>query len=199
MAKTIYTIGHSTHFVEHFIQLLERHSISVVADVRSIPYSRMNPQYNQETLGQTLKEHGIRYVFLGNELGARPENPQCYAGGIVKFDRLARTPLFQRGLERLCEGAESYTVALMCAEKDPLDCHRTILVARHLDGAGVEIRHILSSGAIETHQETVARLIGFNSVQDDLFLSYEERQSVAFSRREREIAYSEQQIVERKN
>lgn len=106
MKQHVFTIGHSRHPAEQFIQLLELHGVTAIADVRTHPYSRLNPLYNRETLQQTLAEHGIAYVFLGRELGARSDDPSCYVDGRVQFDRLARAPLFQRGLERIREGAE---------------------------------------------------------------------------------------------
>ena len=130
---TVFTVGHSTHALDDFLALLLRHGITAIADVRSSPYSRMNPQFNRETLHAALKGAGIAYVFLGAELGARSRDPDCYEDGKVQYDRLARTAAFQRGLARVQQGAAQYRLALMCAEKEPLDCHRTILVARHLE------------------------------------------------------------------
>ena len=132
MSTAVYTIGHSTHPIERFIELLKMHSITAICDVRSAPYSRMNPQFNREPLRDTLKEAGIAYVFLGEELGARSKDLSCYRNGKVDYELLARTELFHSGLERVREGARTHRIALMCAEKDPLDCHRTILVARNL-------------------------------------------------------------------
>src|SRR5690242_9735719 len=132
MEQTVYTIGHSTHAIEKFIALLKSSQIEAVSDVRSWPHSRMNPQFNRETLKRSLREAGIKYVFLGKELGARSEDRGCYRNGQVQYDLLANTELFKQGIERVKEGAQKYRVVLMCAEKDPLDCHRTILVARKL-------------------------------------------------------------------
>lgn len=130
MLSEVFTVGHSTHSVEHFIGLLKQHDVAAIADVRSKPYSRMNPQFNRDDLKETLGERGIAYVFLGKELGARSEDQACYHAGKVRYDLLAQTDLFNRGLERVREGARSLVLALMCAEKDPLACHRTILIAR---------------------------------------------------------------------
>src|SRR5271169_2675230 len=127
MAQTIFTIGHSTHTQEYFISLLSRHGITALCDVRSKPYSRVNPQFNREELQRVLREHGITYVFLGTELGARSDDPTCYENGKVQYDRLAHTELFRQGLDRVQEGVRKYRIALMCAEKEPLECHRTIL------------------------------------------------------------------------
>lgn len=127
MNDRIYTVGHSNHSIEAFISLLQKHGITALADVRSHPYSRHHPQFNRETLQRALRKVDINYVFLGKELGARSENPKCYRNGKVQYGLLAREPSFQEGLARLRKGMESHRIAMMCAEKEPLDCHRTIL------------------------------------------------------------------------
>src|SRR5579871_3205141 len=137
MDDVVFTIGHSTHTAE-------LHQITAVADVRLQPYSRMNPQFNRETLREMLRESHMAYVFLGKELGARSEDRTCYLDGKAQYGRLSQTELFRRGLDRVREGTRSFRVALMCAEKEPLECHRTILVARHLEPLRIEIRHILA-------------------------------------------------------
>jgi uncharacterized protein (DUF488 family) len=98
----------------------------------------MNPQFNRETFAWEAEKAGITYVFLGRELGARSEDPGCYVEGKVQYNLLARTPLFQIGIGRVVQGVSTHTVALMCAEKDPLDCHRAILVCRHLVDRGLK-------------------------------------------------------------
>src|SRR5579862_1298929 len=112
----IYTVGHSNHSIEKFIGLLIANGINAVADVRSRPFSRRNPQFNKERLAATLLQHGIVYVFLGKELGARSEDPSCYEDGRVQYGRLAATPVFRAGIERVLAGAQKYRLALMCAE-----------------------------------------------------------------------------------
>src|ERR1035437_1825005 len=97
----VLTIGHSTHSLAAFVGLLRQHSVTALADVRSTPFSRFNPQFNKETLEHSLKSHGIKYVFLGRELGARSDDPSCYENGRVQYARLARTELFRSGLERV--------------------------------------------------------------------------------------------------
>ena len=139
----LYTIGHSTHSIEEFIKLLAMHSITAVCDVRSTPYSQFTPQFNRELLQQELKKHNISYVFLGEELGARSDNPNCYVNGKVQYGCLAQEPRFYQGINRLVEGLTNYRITLMCAEKDPIACHRTILVCRKLRSRDIEIKHIL--------------------------------------------------------
>jgi len=189
--KTVYTIGHSTHPVDVFTGLLKEHEISAVADVRSSPYSKFNPQYNQPELKAALKATGIQYVFLGAELGARSDDPKCYLDGKVQFDRLAETALFRRGIERIATGAEKHRIALMCAEKDPLECHRTILVARQLKAADISVTHILADGKTETHDALEDRMIAmFEMDNGDLFLSADEIKEEAYRLQGDAIAYS---------
>jgi uncharacterized protein (DUF488 family) len=190
MAKEVFTVGHSTHSIEKFLDLLAAHRIQVVADVRSSPYSKFNPQFNRDDLQNSLKESGIRYVFLGKELGARSEDPACYVADKVQYDRLAKTTLFQSGIDRVVEGAKSYRIALMCAEKDPLDCHRTILVARELLKRDLSIAHIFDNGSIESHTESISRLVtSLGMSLDDMFRSKEEIIDEAYVRQADRIAY----------
>jgi uncharacterized protein (DUF488 family) len=167
--NTIYTVGHSNHPIEKFLLLLKNHAITAIADVRSQPFSRRHPQFNKERLAATLVQHGVAYVFVGAELGARPKDPSCYEGGQVQYQRLAATPLFHQGIDRVLTGAKKFRVALMCAEKEPLDCHRTLLVSRALEKRGAAIAHILADGSIEPQLHTMARLIkkvGLDSFTD---------------------------------
>jgi uncharacterized protein (DUF488 family) len=159
MTADILTIGHSTQSAEEFIARLRSHAVTAVADVRSMPHSRRNPQFNRERLAAALKSAGIAYVFLGKELGARSSDERCYIDNKVQYRLLAQTELFQSGLERVLEGAATYRIALMCAEKEPLECHRTILVARELITRGCGVHHILIDGTLEPHTNTLARLL----------------------------------------
>lgn len=146
LVTAIYTIGHSSHTIERLAALLQQHGVTAVADVRSQPYSRLHPQFNREELCTALKAVGISYVFLGKELGGRASDPSCYVDGQVQYDRVAKSPAFEAGMERLQRGGDTYRVALLCAEKDPLTCHRTLLVARELWKRGVAVQHILEPG-----------------------------------------------------
>lgn len=189
----IFTIGHSTQSIERFVGLLLEHRVEAIADVRSAPYSRMNPQFNRETLRAALKAVSISYVFLGKELGARSNDPFCYRNGKVDYELLARTESFRIGLERLRRGASTHRVALMCAEKDPLDCHRTILVARKLVEQGLLVNHILLNGKLETHDEALFRLLKKLHIGDrDFFRSHDEVIREAYKERGEAIAFEEQ-------
>jgi len=186
----LFTIGHSTHPMDGFIGLLKMHGITAVADVRSDPYSRYNPQFTRENLQSELKQNGIAYVFLGKELGPRTDDPGCYEKGKVRYDRLARTRLFQEGLNRVRQGMASYRIALMCSEKDPVTCHRTILVCRHLRDKGMRIRHILENGALEENDAAIKRLMGMLKLpESDLFTCPEQMIERAYDIQSEKIAY----------
>jgi len=187
---TLHTVGHSNHSIEKFVSLLTANGITAVADVRSRPFSRRHPQFNKDRLAAELARHGIAYVFLGKELGARTEDPSCYEGGKVQYPRLAATALFKAGIERVLEGAQKYRIALMCAEKEPLDCHRTLLVSRALEGRGASIAHILADGSVETQEHTWSRLIDLMGLsKEDLFQDQAELLARACTLREEKIAY----------
>lgn len=187
---TIFTIGHSTHTIERFLDLLEMNGINAVADVRSSPFSRHNPQFKKDVLSAELKRCGIAYVFVGRELGARSKDISCYEAGKIRYDRLANTSTFKSGIDRVLSGAEKYRVALMCAEKEPLDCHRTLLVSRALEQQGAFISHILPDGRIEEQTQTMCRLIDLVGLpQEDMFRSHEELIKTACKIREEKIAY----------
>jgi uncharacterized protein (DUF488 family) len=192
---TVFTIGHSNHAPESFLGLLRLHGITAVADVRSQPHSRHNPQYNRETLQRYLKDNGVSYVFLGRELGARSDDVSCYDRGKVNYERLAQTPLFQAGLERVIVGRESHQIALMCAEKEPLACHRTLLVARALVQRGVEVSHIHADGSLETHDDALSRLLTLVRLPEaDLFHSREEQVQRAYALQADAVAYVDEEL-----
>ena len=193
MTDALYTIGHSTHTAQKMIDLLRLHGIKAIADVRSSPYSRMNPQFNRDSFSDLLEDCEIAYVFLGRELGARSKDRSCYSQGKVQYDLLARTGLFQAGLDRVTQGMKTHRVALLCAEKDPLTCHRTILVCRHLVTRGVVVKHIREDGRIETHEEALSRLLAEHGLPErDLFRDRSEIIEQAYSERGDKISYAVQ-------
>ena len=185
----ILTIGHSTHGSDQFLALLRTHGVTAVADVRSQPYSRHTPQFNQRALASSLRRHGIQYVFLGRELGARSNDPTCYVDGRVQYGRLARSDAFKAGMERVLDGAQRERVALMCTERDPLDCHRTVLIARHLETRGATVTHIRADGSIETHCDAMDRLLQQLGMQASLLRTRDEQIDDALALQEIRIAY----------
>jgi uncharacterized protein (DUF488 family) len=192
----VFTIGHSTHSIDVFMALLRRHDVTVVADVRSEPYSRFSPQFNEASLKDSLKAYGIKYVFLGRELGARSKDRSCYVDGRVQFALLAQTDLFLSGIERIVRGANDYRIALMCAEKDPLECHRTLLVARNLVERGIAVEHILADGRSESHETTMERLLDVVGLpHEDLFRSRTELISEALAKQAERVAYVDEKLA----
>jgi uncharacterized protein (DUF488 family) len=155
----IYTIGHSNHSIEKFGDLLSLHYIEVVCDVRSDPHSKYNPQFNREVIVNHLKFRAIKYVYLGKELGPRCDDIKCYLNGRVQYSLLAQTENFNKGLSRLRTGIRNNRVALMCSEKDPAFCHRTILISRNLRSENLKILHIMEDGTLENNRDTERRLM----------------------------------------
>jgi uncharacterized protein (DUF488 family) len=190
----LYTVGHSVHTIDHFIKILQLNTIGAVADVRSSPYSKFTPQFNREALTQRLNEVGIHYVFLGEELGARRNEPECYRNNKVMYQLVAELPQFKLGVSRLKEGASKMRVAIMCAEKDPLTCHRTVLVAHFARKSFSDTLHILEDGCIETQAAADIRLMReYHLDKEDFFSNFEERLSLAYAKRAEKIAFEETQ------
>ncbi len=188
----ILTIGHSNHGWDRFTALLRGAGVTAVADVRTSPWSRHTPQFNRETLAGNLKAEGVAYVFLGAELGGRPEGKHLFDDGVADYEAMAREATFQEGLDRVVKGARTHVVALMCAEREPLDCHRCLLVSRRLRDLGLAVSHIHADGAIEPHQETEQRLLVCEGLDhEDIFESRENRLDRAYVKRARKVAYAE--------
>jgi uncharacterized protein (DUF488 family) len=153
-AGTIWTLGHSTHELPVLLDLLRGPGIEVVADIRSQPFSRWNPQFNRERLRAALGEAGLRYVFLGAELGGRPPEAEFYdSAGHVRYGAVARTERFASGLRRLLDEAAECQVAILCSEENPARCHRRLLVGRVLAGQGVDVVHIRGDGSVVPDQQ----------------------------------------------
>jgi uncharacterized protein (DUF488 family) len=184
------TIGHSTHSIDRFIELLRLHHVTAVADVRSAPYSRRQSEFNREPLTEALRGHGISYVFLGRELGARPRDPSLYVEGRVRFDLLGETNAFREGLGRVRDGLDRHAVALMCAEKDPIQCHRGLLIAPRLEDQGVHVTHILGDGLLELHEDAMTRLLALHRMPPaDVFGERAKLIEIAATRQEKRIAF----------
>jgi uncharacterized protein (DUF488 family) len=155
----LFTVGHSNQTLPELIALLQSHGVNAVADVRSMPFSRRLPQFNRPELEAELPKQGMTYVFLGEELGARRDEPEAYDGLQAAYERVAQLPAFQRGLERVMTGVnKGLTLALLCAERDPLTCHRSVLVSRHLLNRGLDVQHIHGDGRLESHGELERRM-----------------------------------------
>jgi uncharacterized protein (DUF488 family) len=174
--SSFFTIGHSNHDFPVWLALLRQHGVEVVVDTRSSPYSKYVPQFDKELMQRSLEEAGIRYLFLGVELGGRPANPAYYdAKGRVLYSRLCDDALFQAAIARLEAGMERFRVALICGEEDPAHCHRRLLIGRVLTERGHTMQHIRGDGRLES-DETVAADSGKSLVelQGELFAEIEE-------------------------
>ena len=189
--REILTIGHSNHPIEHFLELLHNAGVTAVADVRSAPHSRYVPQFNHDALKVALRGAGIAHVYLGKELGGRPQNRQQYRDGVADYEKIAATEAFQAGLRRVLDGAATHRVALMCAEQHPLDCHRCLLVGRALAARGAMVRHILPEGAVMTQADIEAELLRRTGRdKEDLFMSPQERLATAYREYAHKVAFA---------
>ena len=168
-SNIIYTIGHSNHKIEDFLSLLKMHSINCIVDVRSTPYSHYNTQFNREFLTIELRNENIEYIYLGDQLGARPSGDDRCRGSCINFEYLANREQFQAGLGHLADILSKYKIALMCAEKDPIECHRFILICRNLKNSDIHIKHILANGSIEDNIDTELRLVRMLKIEPTLF------------------------------
>lgn len=196
VTSSVFTIGHSNHSIERFIELLAEHGIDTVVDVRSMPSSRLHPQFNRGVIKAALAASEIGYVFLGHELGARSNDRSCYEDGKVRYRRLAETDLFRGGLARVVEGSEDHRIAIMCAEREPLDCHRMLLVGRELAAEGVSVAHIHADGHTESHDEAEERLVAVLKLPPfDMFRSHEDVIDEAYAKQERKVAYVDPDLV----
>ena len=188
----VFTVGHSNHPPETFINLLVRHGVDEIIDVRSAPYSRYTPHFNHDALQNSLDDIGIAYAYLGGELGGRPADRSCYdPDGRVRYDRVADTEQFDDGIRSVIRAADERHVALLCTEKEPLECHRTLLVARALAERGVAVQHILADGALESHGEAMTRLVSAHKLppEGDMFRTREDVILEALERQARKFAY----------
>jgi uncharacterized protein (DUF488 family) len=188
----VYTIGYGNRSAVEFLALLKRYDIHVVCDVRSSPYSSRFPDFSREPLQVLLQQSATKYLFMGDLLGARPSDPDCYEDGRASYSAMAKSSAFRQGIERLEMGAEKFRIVVMCAERDPLDCHRAILISKPLVDDGVDVLHVDGHGQSEPHRQLEARLLKrFKLDQTSLFgaQSEEEALAQAYKRRGHDLAY----------
>jgi uncharacterized protein (DUF488 family) len=183
------TIGHSTLPADQFLALLREHSVTAVVDVRSVPFSRRFPWFSNRTLSERLQSKGIAYMMMGDTLGGRPGDPALYSDNVADYDAMAATAEFQSGIDRVIAESKRHHVCLMCAEREPLDCHRCLLVSRALARRGYTVGHILGDGTVEPHAATEERLLaGLRSSVGDLFDDQASPHAEAYRRRAARIA-----------
>jgi uncharacterized protein (DUF488 family) len=193
-----YSIGHSNNAAERFVAMLHTENVGAIADVRSTPFSRFCPWFSAKALKPLLEQNGIAYLAYGSALGGRPQSPELYCDDVADYEAMARQPEFQAGLDRLitdaaqirAHGAGNGRLCLMCAEREPLDCHRCLLVVRALAARGFTVGHILYDGSVEPHAATERRLLEGAGDDGDLFATGQnERIAAAYRRRARAVGY----------
>jgi uncharacterized protein (DUF488 family) len=182
------TIGHSNLPADRFVSLLTNAGVSSVVDVRSVPFSRWCPWFSSKALATRLAAEGLAYVALGDELGGRPRDPQLYCDGVADYEAMAQRSEFHAGLDRVIDQTRRHRVCLLCSEREPLDCHRCLLVGRALAERGLTPGHISPDGAIEPHRMTEERLLKLAGAEADLFSDPSSRLADAYRRRARAIA-----------
>lgn len=191
MAPQILTIGHGTHPVARFFEMAAAQGVTALVDVRTSPWSRFAPQYNRPSLAAAAATRGMAYVFLGVELGGRPSDPALVdAAGTADYRAMAGTDAFAHGIGRVREGvAKGYRIALVCSERDCLDCHRNLLVARALACEGLDVAHIGADGGVEDQAGMEARLLAWAGRSAGLFEAREEALDGAYLSRARKVAW----------
>lgn len=188
----VLTIGHSNHDYRSFLELLRGAGADTVIDVRSVPYSRRVPHFNGKALQLALPQAEIEYHYLGQRLGGRPLDPHLYRNGRADYQRMAEQPDFLQGLEAVEALERTRTPVLMCAERDPLDCHRCLLLARVLAARGAALAHVLADGSTQSQQAIDDRLLAVTHAGEaDLFATRAQRLAMAYAQRAGAVAYAE--------
>jgi uncharacterized protein (DUF488 family) len=187
-AFDLFTIGHSNLAADRFVDLLKNAGVTAIADVRSVPFSRWCPWFSRQALAERLAQEGIAYLAMGDALGGRPRDPRLYRDGAADYEAMAATSEFRAGLAQVREAMARQRVCLMCAEREPLECHRGLLIARALAEQGIAPGHILNDGTIEPHAATEQRLLALTGGGEDLFRDHAARLAEAYRQRARGIA-----------
>ena len=186
-AFDLLTIGHSNHPIERFMALLGAAGVTAIVDVRSLPASRRYPWFSAARLKDHLAQASIAYIAMGDALGGRPRDDSLFRDGVADYDAMARTPEFRAGIDRVIGASTRARCCLMCAEREPLDCHRCLLVAPALVARGLQIGHVIGDGSIVPHEAIEERLLAEG---DDLFADDRaDRLTQAYSRRAKAVAY----------
>lgn len=157
----IYTIGYGSRSIEDFIEVLQQYQIAYLIDVRSVPHSSYKPEFSKRPLGHALERHDIRYVYMGDLLGGKPDDESCYVNGIVDYEKVKNAEFFQRGIQRLHTAfSQQQRVALMCSEGKPEQCHRTKLIALTLTTQELPVVHIDENSELATQEDVIERITG---------------------------------------
>ena len=198
MSDRVFSLGHSDLQMDRFIHLLIAAGATAVADVRSVPGSGRSPWFSGHNLSDELEAAGLEYRFLGNELGGRPKSPALYRNGVADYVAMAKTASFAIGIKRILVGLNDHRIALLCSEKDPLHCHRCLLVARALAAHNVDTCHLNHNGGSETQQEVEERLLREEGMLRDEAVPWSYRLQTAYEARRRRFAYSPGPLGERR-
>ena len=194
----IYTVGHSTHQLDFFLELLKKYSINCLIDVRSVAASSYNPQYNKEPLSNFLKKNGITYLHFAEEFGARHTDPELLDNeGKVDFEKVRKSWAFKNGVERIWQGLDkNYIITLMCSEGEPFDCHRFSMISIALEKDGFEVKHIMKDKTIKSNvqlENILLKKYDSKIPKPDIFtpdVSLDDQLQAAYRLRNREIAFS---------
>lgn len=192
LSTQLYSIGYATKPMIVFIEQLKLYGITAVTDIRSVPYSKVFHEYHQESLRQALQVNGIRYVYLGDELGPRSKDPAHYnSHKQIQFDRLMKADLYKEGLSRVFGGLEKgFRIALVCAEKDPATCHRSLLVGWDLlHNENIDLPHITHEGELQLQSELEYSFMEVNSIYPDMLLDESEAKKLAYQKQCENFAY----------
>lgn len=155
----VYTVGHSNQTIEEFIDLIKKYEVNCIIDVRTIPSSNYNPQFDRIPITASLKVQGITYMHFDKEFILRRKD-SLDENGKVDFERAVLTPFFQNGVVRLKRGIElGYKIALMCAKAKPIECHRFSMIGRYLNDNGFTVRHILRNGELATQEDIEKEMV----------------------------------------
>lgn len=188
--ETLFTIGHSSRTWTEFATLLRRRGIDLVFDIRSSPYSKYAPHFDKDAISQGFHAVGIDYAFFGQELGGRPDNSKCYVEGRVQYPLVAKTPAFLRGIQHLTTQSRGRRAVIMCSEKDPITCHRMLLVSRFLRNESQQIVHVIDEATAEPQVDAERRLLRTVGLpEEDLFSSFDELVAEAYDRQASRVAY----------
>lgn len=195
----IYTIGHTNYSIQQFVDLIKSYNINCVVDVRSTPFSKYTPQFNENNIKIELNKRGIYYLQMGNEFGARRNNKELYTiNGYLDFEKTRKDIEFIKGINRIKHGCnKGFNITLICTEKDPFDCHRAIMVGKGLKDSGIIVNHILPNKKIQSQSKIEERLLNkyypnrlqlsFDSINN---LTDEEMIEESYRKRNKEIGYS---------
>lgn len=194
----IYTVGHSTHQLDYFLELLKEFGVTCLIDVRSVAASSYNPQYNKESLTKFLKTNGIQYLHFAEEFGARHSEPELLdEEGKVDFEKVRRSFAFKNGVERIWQGLDKgFTISLMCSESEPLECHRFSMISIALDNDGFDVKHIMKDKILKTNADLEKQLLKKYDKKlhkPDMFnpnISLNDQIKEAYRLKNKEIAFS---------